>query len=412
MLKVRQFNYIIHAVLTAWKNPYKSFLGALLVYILIAVWKNPSLKVTEVAYFNYLADALLHKQLNLRLIPLSTHDLVFFNGKYFLYWPPFPAILLMPFIAIFGIGFSDVIFTVILAAVNVGLIAHLLQVAKKAKIIFISEFQHTLLVLFFAFGTVHFTLAPYGRVWFLGQVIAFLFSTLTYIAAISFSGWRAFFFTGLALAAAMMTRNHLFLVGIWPAYYLITQKKDSKKNLRNMLIGIAPLILAGVLLASYNWARFGNITELGLDYHQMATFFRDDYKSYGAFNIHYVPINFYYQYIYYPFPPRAYFGMGGSLFLLSPVFFSIGWLFFKKTWGVSKSMLALSILAVSIPVFFLMGTGWVQFGPRYTLDFTVPLLLLTAQGIKFWSDRWLSMAVFVSVLHYLIGTFAEGLFFL
>ena len=49
------------------------------------------------------------------------------------------------------------------------------------------------------------------------------------------------------------------------------------------------------LLAAYNYARFGSLTNVGLDYHQMAANFRADYLQYGAFNLHYLPINFYYQ---------------------------------------------------------------------------------------------------------------------
>lgn len=50
-----------------------------------------------------------------------------------------------------------------------------------------------------------------------------------------------------------------------------------------------------------------------------------------------------------------------------------------------------------------MGTGWVQFGPRYTLDFTVPLLLLTAIGIEDWNPKIILMLAFISGIHYSIG---------
>lgn len=398
-------------LLEAWTSPYKSFLLALAVYLIIAIWHSPSLHITDFAFYNYLADAFLHKQLFLRIIPQSTHDLVLLHGRYYLYWPPLPAILLLPFVAIFGINFSDIVFTAFIAAINVGLVSHLLNTAKQKKLFEISRFQHALLTIFFAFGTVHFTLAPYGRVWSLGQEVAFLFSIVVYISAISFSEWRAFLLTGLALAAAMMTRNHMFLVGIWPAYHLISRHKNNKKLLLYMLIGIAPLFFAGGLLAAYNWARFNGITDLGLASHQMAPFFLKDYEKYGYFNIHYIPINFYYQYIYYPFPIRSDLFMGGSLFLLSPVFIGAISLFFKKKADISSIFFVLTIFAVSIPIFLLMGTGWVTFGPRYTLDFAVPLMILTAEGISYWSKRTLSILTFVSITHYLIGTLILGLAF-
>jgi hypothetical protein len=66
-------------------------------------------------------------------------------------------------------------------------------------------------------------------------------------------------------------------------------------------------------------------------------------------------------------------------------------------------MLLLSVFATSIPILLLMGTGWIQFGPRYTLDFTVPLLLLTAQGVPFASKKILVVLVIISIVQYFIG---------
>ena len=51
-----------------------------------------------------------------------------------------------------------------------------------------------------------------------------------------------------------------------------------------------------------------------------------------------------------------------------------------------------------------MGTGWVQFGPRYTLDFTIPLLLLTAVGLRRWPINVITLLLLISILHYILGT--------
>jgi hypothetical protein len=157
------------------------------------------------------------------------------------------------------------------------------------------------------------------------------------------------------------------------------------------------------LLALYNFARFGSPTELGLDLHQMAGAFSSDYELYGAFHPHYVPVNAFYQYLHYPFPLSDESVMGGSLFLLTPVFFGAAFAFRNRI-DCSKLLLLASIVLTAIPILLLMGTGWVQFGPRYTLDFTVPLLMLTAFGINRW-PRWVvTVLVIVSVIHYSLGT--------
>jgi len=135
----------------------------------------------------------------------------------------------------------------------------------------------------------------------------------------------------------------------------------------------------------------------------MAFVFLHDYRKYGTFNLHYLPINFYYQYIHYPFPLNKETWMGGSLFLLSPVFFYAFKGVIREYQNPNILLWMISILATSIPILLLMGTGWVQFGPRYTLDFTVPLLLLTASGVQSASKKMLTWLIVISILQYVLG---------
>jgi hypothetical protein len=53
-----------------------------------------------------------------------------------------------------------------------------------------------------------------------------------------------------------------------------------------------------------------------------------------------------------------------------------------------------------------MGTGWVQFGPRYSLDFICPLILLTVLGSRYWSDKVLMGLTVISIIQYVVGTLA------
>jgi hypothetical protein len=70
-----------------------------------------------------------------------------------------PAIMLMPFVAILGVNFSDVLFALAIAVINVSLVAVLLRKLNNSNIAELTRFQRSLMVLFFAFGTVHFTVA-------------------------------------------------------------------------------------------------------------------------------------------------------------------------------------------------------------------------------------------------------------
>lgn len=392
--------------LLLWESPLSSGVLAFTFYFLFALGHGSSFHASPLAYYNYLADALVHGQLNLRLLPADVLDLSYFQGQYFLYWSPFPAILLMPFVALFGVQFSDIIFTVIVGAINVSLVALLLRQACRRGIIRLSKIRRGILVCFFALGTVHLTLAPFGRVWFTGQLVGFSCVALGYWASISLRGYTAFALTGLAIAAAFLTRNHLLLAGVWPALYLLYQHRSVGwlKVIRYSLVAMLPILFAIVLLGAYDWLRFGSVFDNGIAHHLMHPAFAADYQRYGAFNLHYVPINLYYQYIAYPLPLRSKSYYGGSLFLLSPLFFA-AFCSMKKDRSWYAWALFSTVVLIAIPILLLMGTGWVQFGPRYTLDFTVPLLLLTAMGSRNWSTSTMFRLTLVSIVHYSIGAF-------
>jgi hypothetical protein len=399
--------------LLVWERPLWSALLAIVAYTLIAANHGSLWQPSKYAYFNYLADAFLHGQLHLRVAPASAHDLSLFNGRSYLYWPPFPALVLLPFVAVWGVAVSDILVTIGLGVFNVALIALLLRRASERDVIQLSTAQRSLLVLFFALGTTHTALAPYGRVWYTGQLVGFACVTLAYLAVLSLKGMPAFFCAGLALGGALLTRNHLVFAGLWPACYLLWRHWQvvNERGWRLaglMLAGIAPIVAAVTLLGGYNWLRFGNALDNGLAYHRMSAFFARDYQLYGAFNLHYLPTNVWYQLVAYPLPWRQGSDLGGSLLLLSPVFFAALWGLIQGRPRWSAWAMLATMLLVAVPILLLMGTGWRQFGPRYTLDFTVPLLLLTAIGLRRW-PLWLVGALTgISVLHYVIGAIYLG----
>jgi hypothetical protein len=389
-----------------FEHPPVVGLVALLVYTLFALRHGPIWYASPFAYYNYLADALLHGQLSLRLIPDSTRDLSPFQGRFYLYWPPMPAISLMPFVAIFGVQFSDTLFTLGIAALNVALVAQLLRLACIRRVIKLPKSRRGPLVLCFALGTVQLTQAPFGRVWSTGHEVGLLCVVLCYLVALRLRGVWGFVLAGLAIAAAFLTRNHMLFAGLWPAWYLIAQHRSIgwRRLAVNIAAGLAPVIVAIGFLAWYNWARFGSILDNGLDYHLMATQLADNYRRYGMFHPHYLATNLYYQYIAYPLPFHSTTFYGGSLFLLTPVFFAawVGGFVMRPRW--SKWALIASILLAALPSLFFMATGWVQFGPRFSIDFMVPLLLLTAAGLRRCPVSLLWLLTIVAVVQYWVGT--------
>ena len=407
---VRRLSRALRVWIGLWERPVPAALMALALYTALAAFHRPLLPASPHAYHNYLADAFLHGQLSLRLLPPSLHDLSLFDGRYYLYWSPMPAILLLPFVAVFGVSFSDILFTLGVGALNVALVARLLREACSRRVLDLSEAQRGWLVLFFVAGTVHVTLAPLGRVWFTSQLVGFMCVALAYLAALRLRGGAAFALTGLALAGALLARNHLALTGLWPACYLLREHRDAgwRRLSAYSLIGAVPVVFAVGLLGAYNWLRFGNVLDNGLAYQQMASVFVDDYRRYGFFSLHFLPTNLFYHYVAYSFSNRPETFQGSSLFLLSPVFFGAFWGLAAGRPRWSAAALAGTIFLTAIPSLLLNGTGWVQFGPRYTLDFTVPLLLLTAIGVRRWPVPWLAVLTAIGVVHYFVGAIWLG----
>lgn len=390
---------------TQWSRPLYAAAFTFVLYTAIAAFKGWAFRLSPHPYYNYLADAFLHGQLNLRLLPADTLDLILYQGKYYLYWPPFPALLVLPLVAVFGPNVSDVLVNVLLSGANAALIAAILAEADRRGLARLSALQRGLLVIFLIFGTMIAPLVPFGKVWFTGQLTGLACAAFTYWAVLHFRGWKAFLLAGIGMACVFGTRNSMILVGLWPAWYLLHEHWDQRwwKLVKLTILSIIPIFIAVGLIGWYNDARFGNPLEIGYRFHQMSPFFKPLYDQYGAFNLHYLPTNLYYQFIFYPLPWRIESPMGGSVFLLSPLFFAALWALWLDRRQLSTWILVATFVVAYIPIGLLMGTGYFQYGPRYLLDLSIPLLLLTAQGMRRWPLGLVAGLIGISIFHYLIG---------
>lgn len=389
--------------LAVFASPAVACVASLAVYALVTMMKGDFGRSSRWNFYPYLADAFMHGQLHLRVLPRTTHDLSLFNDQYYLYWPPLPAFLMMPFVWIGGLEISDFLFNTVVGAINVGLVTAVIRAARNRGLFELPDDRIGLLALFFAFGTVHFVLAVGGGVWKTGQLVGFAWVACVYLIAILATGWWAFAAAGVAVAASLTTRSHLFLAAIWPAFELL--RRHWTRGLRFLAgasaLGLVPVVIAGLAFAAYNHARFGSVTDVGINHHLMHEHFREGFEKYGTFSIHFAPKNLYYQFLAYPLPLRSESLEGGSLFLMSPIFFAAFWAFRRPS--ASTWVLLATCVATYIPIMMLLGTGWQQWGPRYLLDFTLPLMLLVAMGIRQWPLPIGLLLTAVSIVHYVIG---------
>ena len=81
----------------------------------------------NVAYFNDLADAFLRGRLYLSHPP-ATYDLTQYQGRWYVPFPPLPALLMLPSVAVLGVsGVNTILFGAIIGATNVAVAFLLLE---------------------------------------------------------------------------------------------------------------------------------------------------------------------------------------------------------------------------------------------------------------------------------------------
>ncbi|TMA46307.1 MAG: DUF2029 domain-containing protein, partial [Deltaproteobacteria bacterium] len=130
-------------------------------------------------HFVYQAHAFLHGQLHLAVPqPPNLNDWVLQDGRWYVSFPPFPALLMVPFVAVFGLSFNDVAFTLFFAAANVALLYRLFRRLQAAR----PEWEHVALALIYGFGTLAWSCGIRGEVWFTAETIGVTL-TLLYLHA-------------------------------------------------------------------------------------------------------------------------------------------------------------------------------------------------------------------------------------
>ncbi len=345
----------------------------------------------------YLAEAILQGTLDVGSvgIPAFYQDTVIVEGKEYLPFPPGPALLLLPFVAIWGTGFSQGYFSMVLGAINVVLFWHLLGLIN------VSRFTKLLLIPFFAFGTVHFYAATTGTLWFYNHVAAVFFLLL----AIIFLLRRASpIVPALFLGFAFLSRQPTILAAPFFLYWLWRQNNESIFDGRALLekqsFAQMGLFLAGLLpfLGFYLWynvVRFDAPLETGYQtvYEGYTgggirySFYRNQFPDaphFNLFDVRNIPLHLYTIFLMPPqfhpdwsvLRPSPY---GMSVLLTSPAFIYAALVKRKDTLKIAAWI---AVGLVSIPLLLHYSQGWVQYGYRFLLDFAPFLLILTALGFE------------------------------
>ena len=243
-------------------QPYIIIIPAVIVvYGLIYLFSGDFFVAAPNAYNSYSRQALAWLSGRLDLpenVPWL--ELAVFDGRYFVSFPPFPSLVLLPFVLFFGINTPDNFIAFIIS------ICSLVYAYKLGSKILKNEVYAGFMSLFLILGTNYLHISLWGSVWYIAQNMAFLFTLMAFYYSVSDNKKHAVIALFL-FCAAMGCRpfNVLYLPVV---LYMIYLREDTAfiAYIKKLLVYSIPAFILGGFYMWLNYARFGNIFEFGHNY--------------------------------------------------------------------------------------------------------------------------------------------------
>jgi hypothetical protein len=342
----------------------------------------------------YQADAFLKGKIE---IEKRLHDTALLDGRIYSHFPPFPAIVLLPFVAVFGVEGTNP-FLVKLALTGMNIIV-LWTILRRVGVD--SRTAGWVIAGFFA-GTAYWPVAGIEGVWWFSQVVAV--SCMFPAIWAGLHGWGLL--SGCFLGAAVLSRQMCVYSAVFLIVLLWENAGPSLWKRLWALSSFAAMVAAslGVYLW-FNWARFGAPFESGYRYLEVGAVWTENIKRFGLFSPAYVPFNLY-QLLFQGFhfeltPDRLQMDRNGtSITFASPWVFAAFWAVWKRPL-VAAAWISIILTQGHLMVYY--SNGWAQINAqRYTLDFLPIAVLLIALGLNRLPDRvWKAAITYSIVLNFL-----------
>ncbi len=367
------------------------------------------------SHFILLADGWLHGHLYVEGTPPGLSDFTHYKGHWYVAFPPLPAILMLPLVAIFHLSYQSIItlsFSIGMGILNIWLMQQVVQRLVRKGLLASHVATTAWLLVFFALGTELLYTTMKGSVWFVAHVVATTFLLLYILEMLDKQrAWLA----ALLLGLASLSRSTTLLA--FPFFLLWTFAQERGRPLvllRQWLTfgSVLGLVLAAMLL--YNYARFGSLLDFGYNGMNVNPLVGNSLHGYGQFSIHFLAINTRFMLFEPPkllkvFPYVTFNPFGTSIFLTMPalLFAFLGFRRHERCW-FATSLLAGCVLPVAAVLLY-FNTGWYQFGYRFALDFLPFLFLLATLGMAErpgWPEKTLIvLSVLVNIWGYIVFTY-------
>jgi hypothetical protein len=378
---------------------------------------------TAFNHFALLAEAWLHGRQDLAHGPPSyamNNDFAEFGGKTYISFPPFPAVLMLPLVALAGSAdnFRDGQFIVWLAGLAPTFLFLVLEKLRRTERSPRTERQNLVLSMIFAFGTVYFFTAVEGTVWFAAMVVAAALLALYALWAIDA---ERPLLAGCMMGCLYLTRSSVLLASVlFGAEALRVSLRGGlpesgrwpervRAAFRSLDVGAfavrvakfsAPIVAAFGIVAWMNWTRYGRPSPLFFDHQYLTVAWRSRMLKWGLLGYHYLGKNLGVALTSLPWlsskdgsaqlgAPFKINEHGLALWFTTPLYF---WLLWPKRFDGQpqrKWLYAVVAVAAALPAamdLLYQNTGWRQFGYRFSNDYSVLLFVLLAIGAR--PMRW------------------------
>ena len=341
------------------------------------------------------------KELDGKVETIGNDDIANRWKKYYVSFPPFPAVLFVPFVAIWGLAFNDVIFTVLLAALGPMLLFLVLRRLRMRGDSERSEIDDLWLTAMFGVGTVYYYSSVLGQVWYTAHIVATVLTGLFVLCSLDA---KRPVLAGVLLGAIVLTRPQM---GFWGILFLYETHRAKKPWLRTLVQVGVPVALLGIVGAAFNWARFHSLSEFGHSYLNVR--WTDRIQRYGLFNYSFLARNLAVAFTLTPKllakRPFVQIGWHGlSMLITTPALLYLLW---PRDKSDLHRALWVTVAPIALMSFLYQNDGWVQFGYRFSIDYLFALMMLLAIGNRPMTRTWKALIV-VGIAINLFGAITFG----
>ena len=314
------------------------------------------------------------------------------QGKYYVIFPPLPAVIIMPVVAIFGDSTNQSIISMIVASVSVAISFFVFEsiLDDNRKVYWMTAL--------YAFGSMLWYHAVVGSGWYFAQVCA---SPFIWLAVYFTLKKKNLFFIGSFIGLAYLCRFPAILS--FPFFLYLSSNqwlKVKKVDYTKLLSFFGSMAFFVAISLVYNWVRYHHLGHYGYTLLELRPYNINNEYSYGSYSINYVTRNFKAMLDSFPKISNSFPYLIPNMTSMALWFVFPAILLMIKTPFRNKLAIAslLAIICVLPSTLLHGGVGSSQFGYRYALDIMPFLLILIALSIKKEFLLWQKTLIILSII--------------